>query len=137
MLVIEIPLVGEVFGTRGTALDAGAALDADARHLRHVVGLDGSHGAFGGAQAAAAALGHVRHRLDLQNIDEVISVIRNSYDDAKERLMERFGMSEIQAQSVLDMRLGQLQKLNGEKIETEFNSFFILQISINCIFIQV
>ena len=60
-------------------------------------------------------------RIALANIDEVISVIRNSYDDAKERLMERFGMSEIQAQSVLEMKLGQLQKLNGEKIDAEYN----------------
>ena len=59
-------------------------------------------------------------RIALDNIDEIISIIRNSYDDAKERLMERFSMSEIQAQSVLDMRLGQLQKLNGEKIEQEY-----------------
>ncbi len=60
-------------------------------------------------------------RIALANIDEIIEVIRNSYDDAKERLMARFNMSEIQAQSVLDMRLGQLQKLNGEKIEEEYN----------------
>ena len=59
-------------------------------------------------------------RIALDNIDEIIHIIRNSYDDAKERLMERFSMSEIQAQSVLDMRLGQLQKLNGEKIEAEY-----------------
>ena len=60
-------------------------------------------------------------KIALDNIDEVINVIRNSYDDAKERLMERFKMSEIQAQSVLDMKLGQLQKLNGEKIDNEYN----------------
>jgi len=60
-------------------------------------------------------------RIALANIDEIINIIRNSYDDAKERLMERFAMSDIQAQSVLDMRLGQLQKLNGEKIEDEYN----------------
>lgn len=60
-------------------------------------------------------------RIALNNIDEIINIIRNSYDDAKERLMARFEMSEIQAQSVLDMRLGQLQKLNGEKIENEYN----------------
>ena len=60
-------------------------------------------------------------RIALANIDEVIEVIRNSYDDAKENLMARFGLSEIQAQSVLDMRLAQLQKLNGEKIDEEFN----------------
>ena len=59
-------------------------------------------------------------RIALANIDEIINIIRNSYDDAKEKLMERFNMSDIQAQSVLDMRLGQLQKLNGEKIENEY-----------------
>ncbi len=59
-------------------------------------------------------------RIAIDNIDEVISIIRNSYDDAKEKLMARFGFSEIQAQSVLDMRLAQLQRLNGEKIETEY-----------------
>ncbi len=63
-------------------------------------------------------------RIALDNIDEIINIIRNSYDDAKEKLMERFSMSEIQAQSVLDMRLGQLQKLNGEKIENEYQELF-------------
>ena len=61
-------------------------------------------------------------RIALANIDEIINVIRNSYDDAKFRLMDRFQMSEIQAQSVLDMRLAQLQKLNGEKIEEEYQA---------------
>ena len=65
-------------------------------------------------------------RIALANIDAVIETIRNSYDDAKERLMERFGFSEIQAQSVLDMRLAQLQKLNGEKIDDEFNTLSAL-----------
>ncbi len=60
-------------------------------------------------------------RIAIANIDEVIEIIRNSYDDAKERLMQRFGFSDIQAQSVLDMRLIQLQKLNGEKIEEEYS----------------
>lgn len=60
-------------------------------------------------------------RIAIANIDEVIEIIRNSYDDAKERLIERFGFSDVQAQSVLDMRLIQLQKLNGEKIEDEYS----------------
>ncbi len=64
-------------------------------------------------------------RIALANIDEIIEVIRNSYDDAKENLMARFGLSEIQAQSVLDMRLAQLQKLNGEKIEDEYNELTV------------
>ena len=60
-------------------------------------------------------------KIALANIDEVIEVIRNSYDDAKKNLMETFGFSDVQAQSVLDMRLAQLQKLNGEKIDEEYN----------------
>ena len=60
-------------------------------------------------------------RIALANIDEIINIIRNSYDDAKENLISRFGFSEIQAQSVLDMRLVQLQRLNGEKINAEFD----------------
>ncbi len=60
-------------------------------------------------------------KIALSNIDEIIEVIRNSYDDAKERLMNKFGFSDIQAQSVLDMRLAQLQKLNSEKIDEEYD----------------
>ena len=58
-------------------------------------------------------------KLAIDNIDEVIQIIRSSYDDAKERLMERFGFSEIQAQAILDMRLRTLQGLQREKIEEE------------------
>ena len=54
------------------------------------------------------------------NIDEVIHIIRTSYDNAKERLMERFGLSEIQAQAILDMRLKALQGLDREKLEAEY-----------------
>ena len=59
-------------------------------------------------------------RIALDNIDEVIKTIRESYSDAKERLMERFGLSEIQAQAILDMRLARLQGLEREKIEAEY-----------------
>ena len=74
-------------------------------------------------KAKAEARMHILEglRIALANIDEVIEVIRNSYDDAKENLMARFGFSEIQAQSVLDMRLAQLQRLNGEKIDDEYS----------------
>ena len=58
-------------------------------------------------------------KIALDNIDEVIEIIRNSYDDAKERLMERFKLSEIQAQSILDMRLKTLSGLQREKIDEE------------------
>ena len=53
------------------------------------------------------------------NIDEVIRIIRQSYDDARERLMSRFGLDEIQAQAILDMRLKALQGLDREKLEAE------------------
>ena len=54
------------------------------------------------------------------NIDEVIRIIRNSYDDAKQNLMTRFGLDDIQAQAILDMRLKALQGLDREKLETEY-----------------
>ena len=65
-------------------------------------------------------------KIALDNIDEVIEIIRNSYDDAKERLMERFGLSEIQAQAILDMRLKTLSGLQREKIEEEYNELMKL-----------
>ena len=54
------------------------------------------------------------------NIDEVIHIIRSSYDDAKQKLMERFGLSDVQAQAICDMRLISLQGLNREKLENEY-----------------
>ena len=54
------------------------------------------------------------------NIDEVIRIIRSSYDNAKQNLMERFGLSEVQAQAILDMRLKALQGLDREKLENEY-----------------
>ena len=54
------------------------------------------------------------------NIDEVIRIIRTSYDDAKEHLMQRFGLDDIQAQAILDMRLKALQGLDREKLQNEY-----------------
>ncbi len=54
------------------------------------------------------------------NIDEVIRIIRESYDDARENLMKRFSLSEVQAQAILDMRLKALQGLDREKLEAEY-----------------
>ena len=65
-------------------------------------------------------------RIAINNIDEVIKIIRESYDDAKERLMERFKLSEIQAQAILDMRLKTLQGLQIEKIEEEYSELMKL-----------
>ncbi|MBS1433641.1 MAG: DNA gyrase subunit A [Oscillospiraceae bacterium] len=54
------------------------------------------------------------------NIDEVIHIIRSSYDNAKENLMSRFGLDDVQAQAILDMRLKALQGLDREKLQTEY-----------------
>jgi len=55
------------------------------------------------------------------NIDEVIHIIRTAYDDAKQRLMDRFGLDDIQAQAILDMRLKALQGMDREKLQNEYN----------------
>ena len=65
-------------------------------------------------------------KIALDNIDEVINIIRSSYDNPKERLMERFGLSEIQAQAILDMQLKRLSGLQREKIEEEYNELMKL-----------
>ena len=65
-------------------------------------------------------------KIAIDNIDEVINIIRSSYDDAKERLMERFGLTDIQAQAILDMRLKTLSGLQREKIEEEYKQLMEL-----------
>lgn len=64
-------------------------------------------------------------RIAIDNIDEVIRIIRTSYDNAKERLMERFSLSEIQAQAILEMQLRRLQGLEHEKIDNEYNDLMV------------
>jgi DNA gyrase subunit A len=65
-------------------------------------------------------------RIALDNIDAVIKTIRESYNDAKQRLMDNFGLSDIQAQAILDMRLARLQGLEREKIEAEYTELMRL-----------
>lgn len=65
-------------------------------------------------------------RIALDHIDEIIKIIRESYDDAQQRLMKAFGLSEIQATSILEMRLRTLQGLQREKIEDEYNNLVAL-----------
>ena len=65
-------------------------------------------------------------KIAIDNIDEVIKIIRESYDDAKERLMNRFKFTDIQAQAILDMRLKTLSGLQREKIEEEYNELMKL-----------
>lgn len=60
-------------------------------------------------------------RIALDNIDEIIKIIRSSYSNAKEKLIESFDLSDIQAQAILDMRLARLQGLEREKIEKEYD----------------
>ena len=73
--------------------------------------------------AKAEARAHILEglRIALDNIDAVIKTIRESYSNAKENLMENFGLSDTQAQAILDMRLARLQGLEREKIENEYN----------------
>ena len=59
------------------------------------------------------------------NIDEVIRIIRSAYDDAKIRLMERFNLSDVQAQAILDMRLKALQGLDREKLQAEYDELMV------------
>ena len=65
-------------------------------------------------------------RIAIDNIDEVIKIIRGSYDDPKEQLMARFGLDDIQAQAILDMRLKTLSGLQREKIEEEYQELMKL-----------
>lgn len=73
-------------------------------------------------KAKAEARAHILEGLTiaLDNIDEVISIIRSSYNDAKEKLIGRFGFSDLQAQAILDMRLARLSGLEREKVENEY-----------------
>ena len=65
-------------------------------------------------------------RIAIDNIDEVIAIIRGAYDDAKERLIERFKLTDVQAQAILDMRLKTLSGLQREKIEEEYQQLMEL-----------
>lgn len=78
--------------------------------------------------AKAEARAHILEglKIALDNIDEVINIIRASYDDPKEKLMARFGLTEVQAQAILDMRLKTLSGLQREKIEEEYNEIMKL-----------
>ena len=70
----------------------------------------------------AESIAHILegYLIALDNIDEIIKIIRSSYNDAKEKLMARFNLSDIQAQAILDMQLRRLQGLEKEKIENEY-----------------
>ena len=72
-------------------------------------------------------------RIAIDNIDEVIQIIRTSYDNAKERLMERFSLYDVQAQAILDMQLKRLQGLEHEKIDEEYNNLMALIKELNAI----
>jgi len=69
-------------------------------------------------------------RIALDHIDEIIALIRSSYNDAQERLMEKFGLSEIQATAILEMKLRTLQGLQREKIEDEYKALVELIIKL-------
>jgi len=70
-------------------------------------------------------------RIALDNIDEIIRIIRSSYNDAKPKLMERFEFSDVQAQAILDMRLARLQGLEREKIDAEYDEIMAFIAELN------
>ena len=92
-------------------------LDEYVKHRREVI-LRRTKFDLEKAEARAHILEGLLKAID--NIDEVIQIIRSSYDDAKERLMERFDLSDIQAQAILDMQLKRLSGLQREKLEDEY-----------------
>ncbi|MBR3881989.1 MAG: DNA gyrase subunit A [Clostridia bacterium] len=92
-------------------------LDEYVKHRREVI-LRRTKFDLEKAEARAHILEGLLKAID--NIDEVIQIIRSSYDDAKERLMERFDLSDIQAQAILDMQLKRLSGLQREKLEEEY-----------------
>ena len=92
-------------------------LDEYVKHRREVI-LRRTKFDLEKAEARAHILEGLLKAID--NIDEVIQIIRSSYDDAKERLMERFKLTDIQAQAILDMQLKRLSGLQREKLEEEY-----------------
>ncbi len=104
-------------------LNLREALDCFINHRKEVI-LRRSKFELDKALARAHILEGLKIALD--NIDEVINIIRSSYDNPKERLIERFGLSDIQAQAILDMRLKTLSGLQREKIEEEYNELMKL-----------
>ncbi len=102
---------------RPRVLNLGEILREYLKHQKEVVTRRTQYD-LGKAEARAHILEGLRIALD--NIDAIIKTIRASYNDAKEKLMEGFGLSDIQAQAILDMRLARLQGLEREKIEKEY-----------------
>jgi len=102
---------------RPRVLNLGEILREYLKHQKEVVTRRTQYD-LGKAEARAHILEGLRIALD--NIDAIIKTIRASYNDAKEKLMDGFGLSDIQAQAILDMRLARLQGLEREKIEKEY-----------------
>ncbi len=91
-------------------------------YVNHQIDVETRRVVFDRNKAMARAHILEGYRIALDNIDEIIKIIRAAYDDAEAQLMEAFSLSEIQAKAIVDMRLRRLQGLEREKIENEYNN---------------
>lgn len=96
--------------------------DILSNYIEHQVEVETRRVIFDLEKAEARAHILEGYRIALENIDEIIRIIRSSYNDAEAKLIEAFGLSEIQARAIIDMRLRRLQGLEREKIEEEYQS---------------
>jgi DNA gyrase subunit A len=115
--IVMLAIVGEPNGLQPRILTLRAALDEYIAHQRDVIRRRTEYDLRKARERAHILEGL---RIAVDNIDEVIRTIRASYSDARERLMERFDLSELQAQAILELRLRSLQGLEREKIEAEY-----------------
>lgn len=94
-------------------------------YIEHQVDVETRRVQFDLEKAEARAHILEGYRIAIDNIDQIIKIIRSSYNDAEERLMEEYNLSQIQAKAIVDMRLRRLQGLEREKIESEYNDLLI------------
>jgi len=129
--LFKLTQLQETFGVINLALVDGRPMTLDLKsmiseYVKHQVEVIVRRCIYDKKKAEARAHILEGYRIALDNIDEVIRIIRESYDSAKENLIKAFGFSDIQAQAILDMQLKRLQGLEREKIDEEYNKLLEL-----------